>query len=273
MNNTALTLDQVRAKAPSAFAMEADASRSARYTYLPTVEVIKGMESAGFMPFAASQSRSRDAARAEHTKHMIRFRNSELAEVDGLFPEVVLINSHDGSSSYRLMAGIFRLVCSNGLIIADSMFGEIRVKHTGDIVQQVIDASFAVIESAPRTLDTVKEWKSLQLTAGESNAFAEAAHHVRFADAEGKVETPITAAQLLQPRRRDDSSPDMWSTLNRVQENVMRGGLSARGPRDERGHRGRRVSTRAINGIDQDVKLNRALWSLAEKMAELKRAA
>jgi len=105
-------------------------------------------------------------------------------------------------------------------------------------------------------------------------AFAEAAHTVRFADSEGKVSTPITAAQLLQPRRTEDTGTDLWKTFNRVQENTIKGGLTARAQDtfDNRGRRqrGRMVSTRQVKGIDQDVKLNRALWQLAERMAELK---
>jgi Domain of unknown function (DUF932) len=109
------------------------------------------------------------------------------------------------------------------------------------------------------------------LTNGEQDAFAQAAHAVRFADSEGKVTTPIMPAQLLEPRRREDVGNDLWRTFNRVQENVIAGGLSAI-QRDASGRRVRRVSTRRINGIDQDVRLNRALWQLAAKLAELKGA-
>jgi len=93
---------------------------------------------------------------------------------------------------------------------------------------------------------------------------------VRFGDAEGKVDTPIAPAQLLQSRRRDDNGADLWRTFNRIQENAARGGLSAWG-HDANGHR-RRTTTREVKAIDQDVKLNRALWHLAERMAELKSA-
>jgi Domain of unknown function (DUF932) len=113
------------------------------------------------------------------------------------------------------------------------------------------------------------QWQNLQPTSGEQNAFAEAAHELRFADLEGKVETPITPAQLLiTPRRSADSGNDLWHTFNRVQENTIRGGITAWG-RDANNQR-RRTTTREVKGIDQDVKLNRALWMLTEKMAELK---
>jgi len=78
--------------------------------------------------------------------------------------------------------------------------------------------------------------------------------------------------QLLAPRRSEDNGNDLWRTFNRIQENALRGGMKARNATDEMGRRGRRVSTREVKGIDQDVKLNRALWQLAERMAELKQA-
>lgn len=267
-----LTLDQIARYAPSAMAVSAHASRSDRYTYLPTVEVIRGMEKAGFMPFKATQSRTRDEGRREFTKHMIRFRHLDLARpfnVGELIPEVVLVNSHDGTSAYKLMAGIFRLVCTNGLIVSESMQASISVMHKGDVVGQVIEASMQIAQSSQKSLSTIGDWSRLQLTSGEQSAFAEAAHTLRFADSEGHTTTPITSAQLLQPRRSEDVGSDLWRTLNRVQENSVRGGLHAV-QRDANGRRLRRVTTRPISGIDQDVRLNRALWTLAERMAELK---
>lgn len=272
-----LTIDQVARYAPSAIATQAHESRSDRYTYIPTVAIIEGMIKNGFQPFSASQSRSRIEGKTEFTKHMIRFRHqdtdsTELMKVGDVVPEVILINSHDGTSAYKLIAGMYRLVCSNGLMVSDAEIAAVTVMHKGNILDNVIEGSYRLIEDSQRALGTVQNWTALQLTTGEQNAFAEAAHTLRFADAEGKVTTPITAAQLLQPRRHDDAGSDLWRTFNRVQENVIKGGLSAI-QRDENGRQVRRVSTRQVKGIDQDIKLNRALWQLAERMQELKQAA
>jgi hypothetical protein len=287
---TALTLDAVRAAAPSAFAAAKHESRSDRYTYIPTSEVIAGLMHHGFQPFKAAQSRSRIEGKSEFTKHMIRFRHPDAVLQGDSFPEVVLINSHDGTSAYKLMAGIFRLICTNGLIIADSVTGSLSVQHKGNIVDQVIDGSFQIIGESQKALQTADIWGRLRLTAGEQAAYAEAAHTLRFderetADAGVTVNTPITAAQLLRPRRPEDAgevtdyrratlpASDLWRTMNVVQENVISGGLRGRAERrDDRGRllSSRRVTTRPVQGIDQDVKLNRALWKLAERMAELK---
>lgn len=117
----------------------------------------------------------------------------------------------------------------------------------------------------PVAIDAIARWKEIQLSAPEQSVLAESAHILRFADSDGKVETPIQPSQLLRPRRYDDNKADLWSTFNRVQENVIKGGLSAYKPGTTQ-----RTSTRAVKGIDQDVRLNRALWMLSERMAEIR---
>jgi hypothetical protein len=123
-------------------------------------------------------------------------------------PEVVILNSHDGISAHNLMAALWRLVCSNGLMTSETEFGSVTVDHKSDILHQVIAGSFQVIENAQKALEVSREWNGLQLTAGEQQAFAAAAHHLRFTDPEGNASTPITPAQLLTPRRRQDRAND-----------------------------------------------------------------
>lgn len=271
-----LSNDEIFQRAPAIFAEQAHESRSSRYAYIPTVKVLDGMREAGFLPVCAKQSRSRDETRRDFTKHMIRFRRegseNALQRVGDTFPEVVLVNAHDGSSSYQLMAGLFRLACLNGMIVGAGELETVRIPHTGKVVDDVIEGSFRVLESSVRALEAPAKWSNLLLTSPERQAMAEAAHVLRFGDAEGNVDTPIKPEQLLHARRVDDSRGDLWTTFNVIQENVIRGGLSARAPRDERNRRGRMVTTRQVNGIGQDVRLNKALWVLAERMAEAKAA-
>ncbi len=274
----ALTVDSLRHHVPSAFASAPHVSRSARYAYIPTSEVIDGLIAQGFQPFKAVQSRSRIEGKTEFTKHMIRFRHADASaiQVGGNIPEVVLINSHDGTSAYKLLSGIFRVICTNGLVICERNMGELNIPHKGNVIHQVIEGSFQIIEDSRKALGTIDAWSNLRLSSGEQSAFAEAAHSLRFADAEGTIDTPITANQLLTPRRSEDRdlqgswsrpAPDLYRTLNVVQENAIKGGLSARRPGERNA---RLVTTREVRGIDQDVRLNRALWQLAERMAELK---
>lgn len=263
-----LTMDQIRRVAPSAFATEAYHAMSGRYTFISTEQVITAMMSAGFQPMAASQSLTRIGDKREFAKHMICFRSLDTTgpqKVGDVFPEVVLVNGHDGSTTWNFMGGLFRLACSNGLIVADSLIGSVKVRHTGNVIEEAVRGSISIVEHMPEAIDAIARWKAIQLTGNDQLALAEAAHVLRFADSEGKTTTPIVPQQLLQARRRDDGGADLWSTFNRVQENVIQGGLHAR-----KAGSYVRTTTRKVKGIDQDVRLNRALWTLGERMAEIR---
>ncbi len=257
--NSPLSDDQIRAVAPSIFAEAAHESRSARYTYIPTIDVLNGLRKHGFQPFMCAQTRVRKEGKREHTKHMLRLRHADQIEA-GEANEIVLLNSHDGTSSYQMLAGMFRFVCSNGMV-AGEVESDIRVRHNGDVVGEVIEGAFKVLDSFETIEGQRDNMRALTLNEGEQAAFARAALSLKY---EGEEPAPITESQILRPRRMDDVKDDMWTTFNRVQENMIRGGLSARSKN------GRRVLTRPVEGIDQNVKLNRALWVLAEEMRKLK---
>nr|WP_253380318.1 DUF932 domain-containing protein [unidentified bacterial endosymbiont] len=184
---------------PSVFSEEKHESRSERYTYIPTITLLDNLQREGFQPFFACQTRVRDLNKRDHTKHMLRLRRE--GQITGKqVPEIILLNSHDGSSSYQILPGLFRFVCQNGLVCGET-FGEVRV--------------------------------------------------------------PVTASQILTPRRYEDRQDDLWSVFNRCQENLLKGGLPGRSAKGKRSH------TRAVRGIDGDVKLNRALWVMAEELQQV----
>jgi hypothetical protein len=257
-----LSDDQIRAVAPSIFAEGKHDSRSQRYTYIPTIDVLNGLRNEGFQPFMVCQTRVRDQDKREHTKHMIRMRPANEITGDDV-NEIILLNSHDGTSSYQMLAGVFRFVCQNGMVAGDTV-GEVRVPHKGNIVRNVINGAFDVLDG----FDLIREQKAgmqaVTLNRDEQTAFARAALTLRYDPTEADSSPPITESQLLGARRFEDRHDDLWTTFNRVQENLTKGGLHGRS------RSGRAMSTRAVTGIDQNVKLNRALWVLAEAMRQLR---
>jgi hypothetical protein len=266
-----LTDAQLRDAAPSIFADAAHQSRSDRYAYIPTARIVDAMRGEGFAPVKVNVARVREDDRRGFEKHMIRFRQvgGAMVNVGDVLPEVVLVNSHDGSTSYKLSAGLFRLVCLNGLIVNQGTIDEITIKHTGrNIVRDVIEGSHRVLEQSTRGVAVAHEWSQLQLTDGEQMALAIGAHHARFADSTGEIKVPIQPAQLLRPRRSDDRKSDLWTVFNRVQENAIRGGLHGVG-QDAEGRR-RTFTSREVKGIDGNLNLNKALWKMAEHLASLK---
>lgn len=254
--------DQLRRVAPSIFAESKHASRSDRYTYIPTSTVVAGLRKEGFEPFMVAQTRVRDEGKREHTKHMLRLRHASQIN-DAEASEVILLNSHDGSSSYQMLAGMFRFVCMNGLVCGETV-GDIRIPHKGEIVDDVVAGAFEVLDGFSLVRELRDEMRGVTLDSAEAEIFARSALALKYEPSE-TTPPPVTEAQVLTPRRSADASSDLWSTFNRVQENLVRGGLEART------RNGRRQSTRAVEGIDTNVKLNRSLWMLAEEMQRLKR--
>jgi hypothetical protein len=255
-----LTEEQLRRVAPSIFAEAPHDSRSQRYTYIPTIAVLRGLQREGFEPYMVAQAPVRDESRREHTKHMLRLRHrSQTLGLDT--NEIILLNSHDGSSAYRMTAGTYRLVCKNGMVCfqADE---DISIRHKGSIQERVVTSAYEVLDGFTRVVEEREGMQALTLNAGEQAGFARAALELRFDTAEKAA--PVTEAQVLAVRRAEDRPNDLWTVTNRVQEALVRGGL------DGRLANGRRAATRAVQGIDQNLKLNRALWVLANEMRRLK---
>ncbi|MDM4272010.1 DUF932 domain-containing protein [Klebsiella oxytoca] len=252
-----LTREELMQYVPSVFSENKHESRSDRYTWIPTITILENLQREGFEPFFACQTRVRDQGRREHTKHMLRLRRT--GQLTGhQVPEIILLNSHDGSSSYQMLPGLFRGVCTNGLVCGRS-FGEVRVPHKGDVVEKVIEGAYEVLGIFDRVEEKRDAMQSALLPPPAQQAMARAALNYRF----GEDHQPVTTAQILTPRRYEDRSDDLWTVYQRMQENLMKGGLTGRTAQ------GRSNRTRAVNGIDGDVKLNRALWVMAENMLEL----
>jgi hypothetical protein len=263
-----LTEDQMRDAAPSVFAEGKHASRSERYSYIPTIDVLRGLRKEGFEPFMVAQGRSRVEGKAEFTKHMVRLRHAAQVQTRSEANEIILINSHDGASSYQLLAVAFRFVCHNGLVVGD-VVEDIRIPHKGNIQAEVIEGAFRVLDEFETVQEHTEAMKALQLEAPEEIAFATAALALRFGErsveeAGGHRPAPVTAEQLNEARRIEDVGHNLWATFQRVSENVMRGGQQGRSSK------GRRLQTRPVAAIDRSVSLNRALWMLAEEMRKIK---
>lgn len=260
-----LTMDQIRNVVPSVFAEQKHNSRSERYTYIPTAQIVEHLMSRDFGVFAVSQGGSRDEENRGFTKHMIRFRQlSQGVQVGGTHNEIVLLNSHDGTSAYRLMAGVFRLVCSNGMIVAQSMIEDIRIKHSGRILEDVSAGVVRLADQLPLVSQSVESMREISLIPQEQEIFARAALTVKYGE-----DAPIETTQALTVRRSEDRDPTLWNTLNRVQESLIRGGDRYRRETD-RGVQRRR--TQPVNSVDGQTTVNRALWQLAEEMKRLKTA-
>ena len=256
-----LSDDQIHRVAPSIFADAPHDSRSQRYAYIPTAAGLTERRKAGFQPCMGTQTRVRDEGKREHTKHMLRLRHA--SQINGAEAnEIVLLNSHDGTSSYQMLAGMFLFVCSNSLVCGDTV-ADVRGPHKGDVAGHVIEGAYEVLRGFDRVKDSRDAMRAITLDEGEAEVFARSALALKYDPTDNKP-APITESQILMPRRFDDRRPDLWSVFNRTQENLTKGGLHGRSAN------GRRQQTRPVQGIDSDVRLNRALWMLADGLRQLK---
>ena len=260
-----LSENDLKNQVPSVFTTQAHNKVSEKYSLIPTIECVKALHDIGFYPVKAMESRCRDSNNKPFAKHLIRFRNKECMEVGGNLPEIVLVNSHNGLSSYQLRAGIFRLVCSNGLIVGNEMFQRC-VRHTGEAPQKVVEAVGEIIEVIPEVLQKAEEWKKISLSSQQKQVYAQSAALLKWEE-----DTQIKTEKLLSPRRYNDQKDDLWTTFNNVQENIIRGGIRYFNTELQPNGRTKinRQTTRAVNSVNENSRLNTALWNLTEKMAQI----
>jgi hypothetical protein len=268
-----LSFDQIARLAPTVFATDRHESRSEKFQVIPTHQLLGGLQKEGFVPVKVQVGGSSDTEKRAFTKHLIRFRRindlTGAPKVGDSHPEVVLLNAHDGTSSYQLHAGLFRLVCLNGLTVSDANFGSVKVGHSGrGVLDKVIEGTYRVLDDAVQALEHAQELRSVDLSIDERRIFGEAALRLRY-DEESLPK--IDGTEVVRARRQADVGSDLWLTFNRAQENLVRGGLNYRHVNEET----RRVTyrdTRPVQSADGDLKLNRAIWHLANEFAKLKGA-
>jgi hypothetical protein len=252
-----LTLEALHQRAPAVFGACAHARTSARYTFIPTEHVLTGLMKAGFLPVEARQTRARGTS-PMHGRHMLRLRRryETISLRDRSIPEVVFLNSHDGTTAYQLRMGIYRAVCANGLIVSRGAFPAYCVAHRGSVVDRVIAGALEVSKRFESLAAKVERMEARLLFKDEQLRFAERALALRYSH---PAQTGMQASQLLTCRRAEDAGQDLWTLLNKCQEALLRGGLS------RRSLSGSLTRTRRITSIATDVRLNNLLWDLAEE--------
>jgi len=256
----ALEEDSLRRRAPSIFAAGPMTGVGSRYTFVPTARIVAGLRELDWVPVLVEEQRIRVEARRGFQKHLIRFRRAEqMQTLDEWNVEMVLVNSHDGGSAYQLHAGIFRRLCANGLVISCDSFQALRFRHAGLEAQEVVQGSLRILEFIPRIGELVRRFQEKRLDGHESLRLAQNALLLRY---ESLDHSPVEAETLLKAHRPEDEGDDLWRVCNRLQQNLLRGGVSDH----RRDGRGRLRSVRSLRGIDSQVSVNKGLWGLAERV-------
>jgi hypothetical protein len=253
-----ISKEQVKQVAPSVFTKTGSSNVSEKYSHIPTERVMDDMSALGWNVVDAKEIKARKNQGFQ--KHMLVFTNPEIVinGVDGdtVFPRILLTNSHDGKNAFTFKAGLFRLVCSNGLVIADEQFGEMKIRHMGYDFEALQKLITDMVEKLPLTVESMNQFKNKQLSEEQKQKFALEALGLRF-DTENKT---FNVQDFLTPTRKEDEGSDLWSVFNLVQEKLVNGMFDYRSASKTR-------KARRIKNFQQDVALNTDLYKLALQYA------
>ena len=272
-----LTKEDIATQAPVILATEPTAKVSSQYTFANTETVIDDLAELGWLPTQVGQRASRRKS-TRFSPHMVRFSNPDLKITKGdagsenvSYPQIILNNRHDGLGSFRLQAGIFRLVCSNGLVIATAKFGEVKIAHRGYSFEEMRGIVQQRVEALPEQIQVMNDMQSKMLSRSEQEALAQQAIILRSNVQAGTEEAQelikrvdkVSLNELLTPVRTEDSSTDLWNTYQVVQERISKGLFSM-----PLGAKAKVRRVREINSFEKDLKFNKELFTTAKSFLE-----
>ena len=262
-----LSKEQLQQLVPVAFATEpTNPNVSTKYLHVNTETIIDDLATLGWKPVTAAMRKSRGKDTI-FSKHMISFQNPDIMikgkEGDDAFPRIIMTNSHDGFNAFQFKVGIFRLVCSNGLVIADEEFSDFKIRHKGYTFDELRNVVNQAVKDLPNKVEVLNKMKAKELTQEEKNKLALDAMLIRAGITPDSKEAKKfeydeeTIEDILEPTRDEDKGNDLWRVFNVVQEKITQGGFSAA----LIGAKVRKV--RKIKSFEKDLKINQDLFKLA----------
>ena len=247
MTSKTYSLDEIKQIAPSVFTAEKAPHLTDKYIQTPTSRVVEDLMRLGWQVTKAQEVKSKKYKGFQ--KHIVVFRHPDIQikgkNGDDSFPQILLTNSHDGKAAFNFRVGIFRLVCSNGLVIADADFNNVSIRHINYTFESLQAKVNEVIEKLPGLVQKINLFKSTKLTDDQMTEFALKAATLR-------TKAKVNAEELLVVERDADNGNDLWAVFNRVQEKLLGGSFRS----------GKRKS-RSVTSFQKDIEVNEQLFELA----------
>jgi hypothetical protein len=262
-NREFLGNDEIKRLASSVFTMTPSNDVSEKYTHIPTSQVIEDMRQLGWDVVDAKQVKARKEATAGFQKHLVVFRNNDVVisgdDGDTVFPQILLTNSHDGKNAFTFTAGLFRMICENGLVISTQQFEDVKMRHMGYTFEDLQKNIREMVEKLPLTVESMNKMKQVELTPEQTIEFAQKSLAARFSQEEiDNIEVDFD--ELLEPTRSEDRGNDLWSVFNVVQEKLIHGMFNYK-----YGVKVRKA--RKIRNFKQDLVINEKLFDVALEFA------
>lgn len=248
-----LRKEDLEQKAPAIFATSPHHQVSSKYEFFPTWNVIQDLEKLNWFPVRVRQGVTRSEENYGVAKHSVTFRSKNYLDlqVGEVIPEVVLTNSHDRSFSFQGSMGLFRVKCTNGLVVSESMFQSFSIKHKGYKFSVVEEMITKYVSSLPDVVEHISSYKKVILNQEKKSEFAKKALHLKY-----KNGLDMDSNLLLTPKREEDQKDDLWTVFNVVQENLFRGEISYANSNN------RKCKTRSLESVQAHLILNQNLWGL-----------
>jgi len=242
------SLENIKVIAPSVFTTEKASHLSDKYVQTPTSRVVEDLMNLGWVVTKVQEVKSRKYKGFQ--KHLVVFRNPDIMikgeNGDDSFPQILLTNSHDGKAAFNFRVGIFRLVCSNGLVISDADFNNVSIRHINYTFESLQTKINEIIAKLPGLVNKINVFKAKTLTEIEMNDFATKASQLR-------TKKTVNIMDVLSATRTEDQGNDLWVVFNRVQEKILGGSYTSGGRK-----------ARSVKNFQKDIQLNEQLFELAE---------
>ena len=266
-----MSMEDIKKACPAAFKENPTNPKvSDKYVQANTATVISDLEKLGWYPVQAKQCRMKRNSSGIRSFHMIAFQNPDVyiekpdgeggATIDA-YPRIILTNSHDGFNSFKFMVGLFRLVCSNGLVIATDDFIDLTIRHINYDFEALRDVVKTAIDTIPNIICKMNSMKNTILTEDEKKELATSVIKIRknIPEDEKFDIDEDTIMDILMPKREEDNGDDLWTVFNVCQEKMIKGGYSAMSSKNKV------RKQRSITSIKRDVDCNQKLWEVASR--------
>lgn len=245
-------IDEMKEMAPSMFTTTKAAHLTDKYIQTPTIKVVKDLMKLGWEITKVQEVKARKSAFKGFQKHLIVFRHPDIkikGKGDDIsYPQILLTNSHDGKNAFNFRIGIFRMICSNGLVICSNEFNNLSIRHMNYTFKELQERITEVVNKLPGLVKRINLFKKTILTQPQMLKFANDAAALRS-------KQKINALDLLKATRSEDEGNNLWNVFNRIQEKILAGDFV---------YGNKKRKARTIKNFQQDIKINEELYQLAE---------
>ena len=266
-----LSLEEIKEMAPSVFTTNGSKDTSDKYTHIPTDRVIRDLEVLGWKVADVKEVAARKEDNKGFQKHLVVFRNEDVVitgeDGDIVYPQILLTNSHDGKNSFKFQAGLFRMICENGLVIADESFEDYSIRHMGydfDALQSLIKD---MVSNLDLTVESMNKMKQIELNEEQQLELAKRLLDIRLENT-GNAYDDYQPKSINYSQRKEDNGVDLWSVFNRQQENIIEGNFKYFNEEKYGKYENVNIefasrNARPIKNFKQDMDVNKKMFAVA----------